>query len=411
MSESHLDWLDEFLGSMPVIGDARRSIFDIAYLSHRETTISNLLAYFLDPDENHGLSEVFLRSLLEALPPKCESERRTLERSLSEYSVEREYPTRKGGRLDIVLKSCQSGVSSNGCRDGEADEGTSDWAILIENKLNAPLKNDLEDYWNSVKANCKVGIVLSLRSHGLDDSEFNNILHGTFASMIRANLSEYFLNLDGRHLFLLQEFLFSLLRIGSGMEEKAMQDYGKMLRLFRSKRIEIDRLFVEDGKLHVHVSSQIAEAFEGFDFGESPERNSAKSRHFYQPKGSTSQRERMLRFWIPIDQFKNDGVLRGAFELYGDETRYAGLLKSGLMEKSVFTTRVKEGKGGKQGGAYCHLFWFDIPSFRANEESEETVKDCVSRLLRDHLMGDDGPIKTAIRLYDDIVSKHLISQL
>ena len=96
MSENIYEWLHNYLDSLPPIDEPRRSIFDVADLSHRETANSNLLAYFLDPEEEHGLSKMFLTSLIEAFSSGSGIDWDVIDLQSSEYIVEREYSTRKG---------------------------------------------------------------------------------------------------------------------------------------------------------------------------------------------------------------------------------------------------------------------------------------------------------------------------
>ena len=89
-------WIDELLDSISSIENPRRNTLRLLG-SHKEKVNSNLLAYFLDMGESHGLSEVFQQSLSEHImgvrdmPPE-------IDLFSDEYEVHREFPTRAGGR-------------------------------------------------------------------------------------------------------------------------------------------------------------------------------------------------------------------------------------------------------------------------------------------------------------------------
>ena len=90
--------------------------------------------------------------------------------------------------------------------EDENEELTSNWAIIIENKLFANLYNNILDYWNSVKADNKILIVLSLypieKPQKIENKgiKFINITHGELIEKVKQNLSEFFIDSDDRHL-------------------------------------------------------------------------------------------------------------------------------------------------------------------------------------------------------------------
>lgn len=403
MNNAEIDWLDEFLGSLPIIEDLRRSIFDIADISHKETVYSNLLAYFLDPGEEHGLAELFLRSLLEVLPQDDPFDSGQLFHFTNDYSVSREYSTRGGGRIDLVLTSHQPHLS--GEVNTEIDNtDCHEWAILIENKIQARVCNPLEDYWESVDADRKIGIVLSIRTEDSGHHHFSNVLHRDYANKVQKNLSDYFLNIDGRHLFLLKEYFFALRNISVGLEEKAMTDYEDTLRKFQEKGMEIEKLHDQDRKLHRYISAQVSEAFSNTDFSETSERDSARGRHFrHHDKGNDIAQ--MFQFYVNIDRLKYKGVFFGSFELYGSQnTIYADQLKQRLAKDGVFSTQVNQGLYGKVGANYCQIFSFNLPCSQLEKNTQESLNARIAKLLEKHLLRNKGPIFKALEITREITT-------
>lgn len=97
-----------------------RNIFSICGRGHYENPISDLLAFFIDPSEEHRFDDLFLTSLFEAAgltPPTgpCDP------------PPTREECTNQGNRIDLVV-------------EGE------DWVLVIENKIRHQVINPLDDY-------------------------------------------------------------------------------------------------------------------------------------------------------------------------------------------------------------------------------------------------------------------------
>jgi hypothetical protein len=118
----------------------------IAGYPHYENVCSNILAFFLEPTKEHGLDDLVLKGLVAAAgenPDDIDFER---------AKVDREVGTEDRKRLDLI-------VSVN---EGE-------FVIGIENKIGAPLYNDLEAYGRLIDKHRKgqrsrsLKIVLSLR--------------------------------------------------------------------------------------------------------------------------------------------------------------------------------------------------------------------------------------------------------
>ena len=114
--------------------------------------------------------------------------------------VKREFPTDKGGSIDLLLYE-QSG-----------EDGQFKSAIIIENKINAPLNNDLDDYFSSVKADQKAGVVLSLNNINDLPEKFINITHERLLEVIQQNLGKYFVSAKPRYILYLQDFISNLER-------------------------------------------------------------------------------------------------------------------------------------------------------------------------------------------------------
>lgn len=101
----------------------------VAGYPHYENVCSNILRFYLDPTQEHGLADLLLRAFMTCLEIPYEG-------AIIDATVEREVQTEHGGRLDLLIR-------------------TADFVIGIENKIWAWLHNDLSDYANLVASRAK----------------------------------------------------------------------------------------------------------------------------------------------------------------------------------------------------------------------------------------------------------------
>ncbi len=85
-----------------------KNIFSIGGRGHYENPISDILSFFIDPQDQHGMGDVFLRAFFHSLD-ECPE---TLHLN---STPRREELTKTGNRLDIVIES-------------------DNWILVIENK-------------------------------------------------------------------------------------------------------------------------------------------------------------------------------------------------------------------------------------------------------------------------------------
>ncbi len=98
-----------------------RTFMEIAGYPHYENVCSNILAFFMDPEESHGLGTLVLDALASVGNIAANGG------VWGNVSVEREVVTRAGNRVDILITS-------------------DDHAVLIENKIFAAVHNPFPDY-------------------------------------------------------------------------------------------------------------------------------------------------------------------------------------------------------------------------------------------------------------------------
>jgi hypothetical protein len=186
---SKYEKLESFLSNMPSFAkDAKDTFLQISGYPNYENVISNLYAFFLHPEGPHGLKNLFMISLCECIPSK--------DISMIDYSVQREFFTQNGGKIDIIiLENINNSI--------EVPKG-----VFIENKLYHILNNDLEDYYNSLGSTCdKTGIVLTiLKDHSIP-SKFFNVTHREWINSIKKNLNNFWDEADEKYKPLLKDFI------------------------------------------------------------------------------------------------------------------------------------------------------------------------------------------------------------
>jgi len=103
-----------------------RSIFDVGGRGHYENPTSELLAFFLSPQEEHGLGSIFLDAFFDTLGKAAPDP--------AGVKVWRERLTRQGNRIDVLV--CGS-----------------NWVLAIENKIRHRMFNPFDDYENYLQSN------------------------------------------------------------------------------------------------------------------------------------------------------------------------------------------------------------------------------------------------------------------
>ena len=186
--------LDAFSQQVPLRPERLPTFMEITRYPHYENVCSNILAFFFDPDNPHGLGTLFLDALVQV--GGIEDQAGTLGRNVQ---VGREEPT-DVGRIDILIQSDSH-------------------AVLIENKIFRPVDNPLDDYakyLDSLPQCHKYRFLLTLKP--IDESTkrdiecygFQNITHEDLANEIRGLLGSYVANVDTRYLTFMLDFLNTL---------------------------------------------------------------------------------------------------------------------------------------------------------------------------------------------------------
>jgi len=384
-----LKWMRELVAELPELKVQRSNMISVAGYPNWEIVVSNYLAFYLDSTNEHNFNRLFLNSLLGAYDEMAglTTGRSYFDTDDSEFTVEREYPTNKGGRIDIVvMESSQSSCENENEAASQVVEDKASWAILIENKLHSALANDLGEYWNSVKAKSKIAVVLTLEPIEINNKHFVNITHKKLIERVLINLSEYYIDADDRHLLFLKEYIMSLESHYRSNDNTAEE---KVLRLFKEDIEQINSFKAQDRKLLIYVSNSLFSVMRSFGFPPSTGKNTSLSKYFHVSESredlNDALREnieaaRMFRFWFYVADLRFY-KLTGHFELWSPKfTRYGAALRKSL-EALQFTGSVKLGSRGGEGKGYYHIYDIDI-DMRPNETT--TIEEQIKHAIEEH---------------------------
>lgn len=377
-----LKWLKDLLEHLPKISKSRRNLIDIAGYPSWETVNSNLLAFYFDEKEDHNFGRLFFNSLIEIIETKIPEKLNREVYEITDYTVEREVVTNKGKYIDIVIREES---------DEENRSNIEDWAIIIENKLKANLYNDLENYWRTIDASSKIGIVLSIKPI-LIDKKFKkkeifyvNILHLELIERIKQNLSEYFEESDDRHLLFLKEYFANIISYYENKNKTQKMD--ETLKLFQKNKENIKKLKEADMELLKYVSTVVFKVMAKNEFPPYTLKASSKGKHFQITDNTNIESSfimeniemaKMFRFWINLSQLRYNNNFMAFFELWSsDFTQYGDILKEKLSEKNIFNDKIKLGIGGKSGAGYQHIYAIDLELGDFDGKTFEEKLGCV----------------------------------
>ena len=169
-----------------------KTIMDIMGISQDELIYSNILNFYMNPKEEHGLDYIVLKSLIEILDTKKLLNKN--EFNYSNISLVREYETLKGNSIDIVIKNDH-------------------FVIGIENKVNAHLKNDLIDYRKTLEALGLKTILIVLSKNEINtmyqETGFINISYLEFATSLEKKIKTCKIKNSKWYIFL-EDFIVNL---------------------------------------------------------------------------------------------------------------------------------------------------------------------------------------------------------
>jgi hypothetical protein len=183
---SELKTLLAHLKSLPQPNKAELNLFSIGARGHYENPISDLLAFFIDPDAGHDLSTLVLEAFMECLPG-------TYDVALSSQPS-REVMTATGSRIDILLES-------------------EEWVLALENKIWHQQNNPFADYREHLKLKHpnKSHLLVVLSPEGTAPSGWSGVSYRQFLAVLSPKLGMAYVESPlNKWLILLREFMLHL---------------------------------------------------------------------------------------------------------------------------------------------------------------------------------------------------------
>lgn len=220
METTRLENFEELLDKFKKLPDRVErppTFMEIAGYPHYENVCSNILAFFMDPEEPHGLGTLVLDALM-SVGNSAEADKVIG----GNVSVEREVNTDKG-RIDVLITS-------------------DDHAIVIENKIHAGVSNPFDDYSAYLdriadgREKHKFILTLDPTNEG-KDWDFENLTHKEFVERIRLLLGRYISSTDTRCLTMFLDFLNML----ENLQKESRMDQ-KFVRLIAERTEDVENL-------------------------------------------------------------------------------------------------------------------------------------------------------------------------
>ncbi|GAA4242828.1 PD-(D/E)XK nuclease family protein [Winogradskyella damuponensis] len=209
-----LESLQAFLdkNEIPKIKGKPKTFLGIAKQPHYENVLSNIYAFYFNVNEVHKFKDLFISSLLECVYKTNLGKQKTGLENFFDFVSETEYPTNKGGRIDLILSNKEQ-------------------AIIVENKVYHNLNNDLNDYWTSTKKQeeYKIGIVLSIQPISkINHLHFINITHLQLLNQVMQNIGGYLLEANEKYIVFLKDLYQNVINLSTDiMNTKEIEFYLK----------------------------------------------------------------------------------------------------------------------------------------------------------------------------------------
>lgn len=270
---------------LKVIPEKVTTLFDIAGFPHYETVMSNFYSFYLNPSGQHGFRELFISALSDIIERKTEG--LSIIANSKICFTEREVYTVNGKYIDIVVSE-----------PSEFDDVVEN-AIIIENKVNATVYNDLMEYYNSIKVKKnKIGVVLSLRQEANLPKQFIGITHDEFITQVEQSSGSYFLNTDLKQTVILKEFIQNI----KGMSQtKDLKEHYEFFFKHQDKIKEINNLY---STIKSDIFKQVEDACEKLNLGLKLQgRYNSQLRYFFSKSAPV-----YFTIWLD-DLFNGDGEI------------------------------------------------------------------------------------------------------
>ncbi|MEX1003481.1 MAG: PD-(D/E)XK nuclease family protein [Crocinitomicaceae bacterium] len=203
------------------------TFLEIAKCPHLENVWSNILAFYLNPNNEHNLHELLIKSIFQSIDTNISLT------NLKGITVWTEYRTTKGNRIDIVV------IATN-------------FILGIENKVGAGLYNDLADYSATIDELAKIQslptykIVLS-KYRNNTTNDFINLIYPDLIKVIRQNIGSYSDYSDTKYLIFFLDFLKN---IENNINSNSMGDNLEVISFLQKNVVKVNKLIEYHNKFN-----------------------------------------------------------------------------------------------------------------------------------------------------------------
>ena len=243
INDQAIDQLSSALEALPPMpeGDPShpKTFMDIA--GYKETKFSNMLAFYMSPEEEHGLGDLLPQALLECVGRGDDLEVLSSGEVHTEYSAE-------GKRIDIVAVY-------------------EDLLIGIENKLWSVVHNDLALYGKeldklakerSIPENNVVKILLApdkKTDEKIVENGFKAVTYEELFEKVKVRLAEH-IHLPSKYITYLVDMFFTLCKPKPNPMER-YKKYEPFIKFLQEHRESFERAKKIEGELHKETASHM----------------------------------------------------------------------------------------------------------------------------------------------------------
>lgn len=214
------------------------TFMELSGYPHFENVCSNILSFYFDTQQKHGLKDLVIKSLLQ-----CVSEFDNRFGEVNTKEVHREYGIENLKRIDLVI-DCY------------------DFCVSIENKIFHWLHNDLPVYESEINKKFtyqkNYHIVLSLKKENVTGS-FVSITYEQFFNQLKSNLGHYSIDGNNTYIIYLLDFIKTI-ENHYKMEDVNKEMFHFLINNYETiKEIDIEKRKIDDllSNLVIQISNQI----------------------------------------------------------------------------------------------------------------------------------------------------------
>lgn len=349
----------------------KKNFFDILGVEGKETINSKMLAYFFDPNEEHGFGTLFFECLLRVLREKYNDDK--LKNDYSEpFEIAIEVATSSADSLENQLKRIDLLITG------------SQWSIIIENKLFHHLSNPLDVYEKHVINEKKIGkkdiigIILSLDTKSeaackVDETQFFNVTHRELINKVQQHLILTDIEND-IDIFYLREYAKTINSHYKNKMNEPMSD--SILATIIEQREAVNSIIEKREKSLEYINQKIKDVF------------SERGYYYKKPWYCHPDNENLCFFVTPSDEILKYNKIGIAFELWHNLLNEVGdnLL---VMHKEIKAKNIKEFVFVKE---HDHSNMKRIITFRRDEflSNDETISTALGTILDDFFFNHGG---------------------